>query len=106
MIHGDDFVATGLSQHLEWLHLELEKTALLKRVGVLGLDPAKGDVQEVRVLNRVLWIDKGGVTYEADPRQVEKLLESLKLEDARKIATPGVKPLPEQILADTPLPAD
>ena len=47
-----------------------------------------------------------GIEYEADPRQVEKLLESLDLEDAKKVATPGVKPLPEQILADTPLPAE
>merc|ERR1712197_86486 len=25
LVHGDDFVATGLAQHLEWLHQELEK---------------------------------------------------------------------------------
>ena len=53
LVHGDDFVVTGARQHLEWLHRELERTILLKRVGVLGLDPAAGDTQEVRVLSWV-----------------------------------------------------
>ena len=42
LVHGDDFVATGQLRHLEWLQQELEKTILLKRVGVLGMDPAQG----------------------------------------------------------------
>ena len=42
MVHGDDFVATGLHEHLEWFYQELAKTVLLKRVGALGLDSTKG----------------------------------------------------------------
>ena len=68
MVHDDDFVATCLSQHLEWFHQELEKTV----PGVVGLDPAKGDAQEVRALNRVLRIDGGGVRYEADPHAMPR----------------------------------
>ena len=79
MVHGDDFVATGLGQHLEWLYKELEKTILLKRVGVLGLNAARGDVQEIKILNRVLRIDEGGVKYEADPRHSELLAAQLGL---------------------------
>ena len=48
LVHGDDFVATGPHERLEWFYQELAKTVLLKRVGTLGLDSAKGDVQEVR----------------------------------------------------------
>ena len=39
MVHGDDFVITGLAQDLEWVDQELSKTILLKRVGILGRDP-------------------------------------------------------------------
>ena len=42
LVHGNDFVATGQQRHLEWLQQELENTILLKRVGVLGMDPAQG----------------------------------------------------------------
>ena len=72
---------------LEWLHRELAKTVLLKRVGVLGLDPAKGDVQEVRVLNRVLRIDGDGVRYEADPRHAE-ILAAMLGSGARAVTSP------------------
>ena len=102
LVHGDDFVATGLLEHLEWMHHELAKTVLLKRVGVLGLDPAKGDVQEVRILNRVLRIDGDGVRYEADPRHAE-ILSAMLGPGAKAVSTPGLR---ETLPKEEPLGAD
>ena len=73
LVHGGDFVITGTGRDLEWLHQALVRTILLKKVGVLGLDTAGGDSQEVRVLNRVLRVSATGVQYEADPRHAEIL---------------------------------
>ena len=43
------------------------------------------------VLNRVVrWTDEG-IQYEADPRQVERLVADCGLEQSRSVATPGVK---------------
>ena len=102
LVHGDDFVATGLLEHLEWMHHELAKTVLLKRVGVLGLDPAKGDVQEVRILNRVLRIDGDGVRYESDPRHAE-ILSAMLGPGAKAVSTPGLR---ETLPKEEPLGAD
>ena len=74
------------------LEKALEEHYELKRGGRLG--PGPEDDEEATVLNRVVRWTEQGLEYEADPRQVEKLLEALDLEDAKKIATPGVKPLP------------
>ena len=57
-------------------------------------------------MHRVVRWTEQGLEYEADPRQVEKLLESLELEDAHSAATPGVKSLPDQISRDAPLPPE
>ena len=51
------------------------------------------------------WTDTG-IEYEADPRQVEKLISELQLEgDAVKgVVTPGVKVLSHQVQSETALP--
>ena len=56
------------------------------------------------VLNRLIrWTDNG-VEYEADPRQCERLLEGLGLDDGcMSTATPGLKPIIEQLKDDKPL---
>ena len=53
------------------------------------------------------WTD-GGVEYEADPRQGERLLESLELngEGCKATATPGLKPLVESLMEDKALDAE
>ena len=51
------------------------------------------------MLNRILrWCDDG-IEYEADPRQGERLLESLGLDapNVNTAATPGLKLLPQQL---------
>ena len=90
MVHGDDFVITGLAQDLEWVDQELSKTILLKRVGILGRDPTKGDVQEIRVLNRVLRIGEDGAQYEADPRHAE-ILAAMLGSGVKPVNSPGLR---------------
>ena len=61
--------------------------------------PRPKDTKAGRVLNRgIRWTDRG-VEYDADPRQVERLIADLEFEgpDVRLAVTPGVKPLPEAI---------
>ena len=53
------------------------------------LGPAPQDGKEAVVLNRIIrWCDHG-LEYEADPRQVEKLLAECGLTGANPVATPG-----------------
>ena len=62
------------------------------------MGPGPGDGKEARVFNRdIRWTDKS-LEYEADPRQCERLLEGLGLDEGcNGAATPGLKPLPAQI---------
>ena len=102
-VHGDDFTTCGAKKDLDWFEDLLEKRYELKKGGRLG--PAPDDCKELTVLNRVLrWTDSG-LEYEADPRQCERLLEGLGLDDScNGAATPGIKPLPAQIDVEEVLP--
>ena len=102
-VHGDDFTTCGPKRELDWFESTLESRYELKRGGRLG--PGKDDSKEMTVLNRVLRWTADGLEYEADPRQCERLLESLGLDDScNGVATPGIKPLPAQIDIEQPLP--
>lgn len=90
LVHGDDFFLCGEDKDLDWVHRELEKTILLKVVGRLGGEPEKGDVQELRCLNRVLRWQHNGVLLEADPRHAE-ILAAMLGPGASPLSTPGVK---------------
>ena len=60
-------------------------------------NPGSSDSKEVSALNRIIrWTSKG-IEYEADPRQVEKLLVEIELEGANGAVTPGQKVLAHQI---------
>ena len=49
-------------------------------------------------------MDENGLEYEADPRQAERLLEGLGLDDGCKSrATPGQKPIVENLKNDKSL---
>ena len=74
MVHGDDFVFAGVDADLAWAHCALKENILLKKVGTLSGDA--GDVQEIRVLNRVLRWTAWGIAYEADPRHAELLIQA------------------------------
>ena len=102
-VHGDDFTSTGAKVELDWLERQLEGKYELRKGGRLG--PGDEDAKELTVLNRVLRYTPQGFEYEADPRQAEKLLEGLRLDSGcNGAATPGLKPLIEQLEKDMPLP--
>ena len=101
-VHGDDFTTAGPKCELDKFEEQLEAKYELKKGGRLG--PGASDCKELTVLNRVLrWTDEG-IEYEADPRQAEKLLEGLSLDDGCKArATPGQKPLVDNLKSDKAL---
>ena len=88
VVHGDDFVSEGKKSELIWFDTELKKSFELK-TEVLG--PDHGEVRELRILNRVLRWEKAGITWEADQRHAELIVEQLGLEKSKSVATPGCK---------------
>ena len=105
-VHGDDFTACGPKRQLDWF----AETVGSKYEYTIGgrLGPGRDDDKEATVLNRVIrWTDEG-VEYEADPRQVERLLEELELEGdgVNGVLTPGVKLQASQVQREKILPED
>ena len=66
----------------------MHESFLIKVVGRLGGDA--GDLSEIRVLNRVLRWLPGGISYEADPRHVELLVQDFP-PTAGSVKTAGLK---------------
>ena len=100
--HGDDFIVLGTrAEQAAFLKDMNEKlNIILKHVGTLGPDPQKGDVPEVRCLNRLLRFvngpggdeKKSSIEWEADPRHMEILLQTFGWTPKGKgITSPGVK---------------
>ena len=56
------------------------------------LGPDSGDDKEVTILGRVFRWHEDGIRFEADPRQIEKLLRDLDMVSCRLVAVPGIKP--------------
>jgi len=104
-VHGDDFTTAGPKCELDWFERLLEETYELKKGGRLG--PGAKDTKELTILNRVIrWTDMG-LEYEADPRQAERFLEGLGLDDGCKsVATPGQKLEIDALKEDKSIPAD
>jgi len=75
VVHGDDFVLAGCPGDLQWAKGAMAEHFLTKEVGTLGVGP--GEVQELRILNRVVRWCHDGVRYEADPRHAELLQAGL-----------------------------
>jgi hypothetical protein len=88
IVHGDDFVFVGCDNDLQWAQDEMNRRFLVKVIGKLGGDSE--DLQELRVLNRVLSWTPGGIKAEADPRHHEILVAQL-AEDAKSLSSPGIK---------------
>ena len=103
IVHGDDFTSTGPKVGLDWLEAQFEGKFGLRKGDRLG--PGPDNATELTVINRVLRYTPDCFEYEADPRQAEKLLEGLGLDDnCNKAATPGLKPLTEQLVKNEGLP--
>ena len=71
------------------------------RGGRLG--PGNQDDKEATMLSRLVFWTSHGLENEADPRKAGKLLEAMFLDGAKSVATPGFKPLADQILQEHPL---
>ena len=110
-VHGDDFTTAGSKSSLDWFRKQLEQKYELKEGARLG--PGAQDDKEGRVLNRVVKWETEGITYEADPRHQEKLIQELGLESTdntasavKAVSTPCLKVTHEQLSSDRPLAAD
>ena len=56
------------------------------------MGPRKGDLKELKILNRKIKWEVDGITLEADERHVIEALKALDLENAKGVATPAVRP--------------
>ena len=74
-IHGDDIVACGEHDVLQWLQEEISKRYRTKVRGLLG--PEAGDEKSIVILNRVLERRNEEIAIEAHPRHVELILQMM-----------------------------
>ena len=101
-VHGDDFTSSGPADALDWLETAIGEHYELDIGPRLG--PGPDDAKEGRVLNRVIRWCEDRIEYEADPRQIERLVSECGLEGAKGVATPGVKPTFKQLEESTEIP--
>ena len=88
-VHGDDFTSSGRKPALDWMEMVIAQEYEITIGPRLG--PAPSDAKEGRALNRVVRWCESHIEYEADPRQVERLISECGLEGAKAVATPSVK---------------
>ncbi len=101
-VHGDDFTAVGPKDSLDWYEARMKEHYELTAQPRLG--PGPKDAKEAVVLNRIIRWGEGGIEYEADPRQAEKLVSECGLEGANTVATPGLRVAFAEVENDKPLP--
>ena len=106
MVHGDDFVVVGDRVNVAWLKAELQrrfevKTKIVGSRGMMSYDQVVGrswaditeeeneEVDEARVLNRIVRITESGWEYEADQRHADLLVQGLGMTNANATKTPG-----------------
>ena len=100
-VHGDNFTVSGPKPQLDRLQTSVAKENEISIGPRLG--PGELDAKEGNALNLVIrWCDKH-IEYEADPRQVERLVAECGLEGAKGIATPSVKATFQELEEDADL---
>ena len=88
LVHDDDFVAVGRRQEVEQFKSQLSKRFTVKNK-VMGSRADLGEVQEARVLNRIIRVKETGWEYEADQRHADLIVQMLKLDKANPVKTAG-----------------
>ena len=88
IVHGDDFTSTGPKKQLMWFKELLDKAYECKHH---WLGPDDSEERSIRVLNRVICWAKDSITYEADARHVEVVLNQLQLNEAKSVTSPGTR---------------
>ena len=86
LVHGDDFIAVGRSQGRHHLKATLEEFYEIKDK---TLGPDHGQLQQIRVLGRVISWESWGLQLEGDPAHLELGIEQLGLNDCKSVSTPG-----------------
>ena len=82
-------MSIGKLESLNWLREQLAKKYQIK---TQTFGPGRDQMKEVKILNRIVtWDQVNGITYEADPRHVEIILDQLNLQDAKPVTTPGTR---------------
>ena len=89
VVNGDDFVVTGGPKELEFVKRVFCEKYPVKVRGVMG--PGPEDAKEATILNRIVRWEDGEVSFEADRKHVEKMLEDMKLVSCKPNLTPGTK---------------
>ena len=92
-VHGDDFVIVGAEEQLKWFG---DKMKLKYELKMETLGPGEGQVQEIKILNRITRWCEGSIEYEPDQRHAELLVKELGLEECKPVATPSVSESKEQ----------
>ena len=88
-VHGDDYVSTAMPNQLEWLKTSLEAKYQIK---TQWLGQGEKYSKEVKILKGIVgWDGVNGITFEADPRHAEIIINQLKIQDAKAVSTPGTK---------------
>ena len=103
-VHRDDFAPSGPANSLDCLEGSIASrydATIEPRHG-----PGPNDAKEGRVLNRVVRWCPDRVDYEADPRQVERLVAACGSEGAKPVATLGARPASKQLDEDVELPTN
>ncbi len=103
-VHGDDFTSSGPKDSLDWLEESI--CSIYEATVGPRLGPGKHDAKEARALNRIVRWQGDRIEYEADPRQIERLISECGLEGAKAMSTPGVRHSLKEIEADEDLPAN
>ena len=85
MVHGDDFITAGGREEVKQFRRELEDRFEVK-TKVVGTK--EGEVQEAKVLNRIVRVTGEGWEYEPDQRHADLIVKDLSLEHARSVKTP------------------
>ncbi len=74
-VYGDDFTSAGRKSQLDWSRGAMEAKYELNELARMG--PGPNDDKKAKILNRVIMWASAGLEYEADLRQLAKLLRDL-----------------------------
>ena len=89
VVHGDDFTVLAIQPEIDWLHKYLGENLKVKLRGVLGPEP--NDLKQSTILNRIVMWGTHNLTYEADTRHGEIIVNTLLDSASNSVVTPGTK---------------
>lgn len=81
-------MSAGSSEDLLWLRKALEERYAITTE---ALGDSKGETQDIRVLNRIIPWEKGGISYEPDPRHAEIVAKEMGVDNAKGLTTQSIK---------------